>query len=162
MILPSLIHACNHSATQNIAISAKEAFIILNSNCSLPPGGDCCQRNGKTTFSNMVAWTLISKFEFPILNRLISRRYSQLINVSLQCRVQAQITRARAHFLSMAIAEQAYERCCYIYNISHWLRPHLLSHRLKMGPVFKVSSTWLHYVIMQVWWQICDEMSQRP
>ena len=37
VILLSLILACNHSATQNIATSTEGAFIILNNNCSLPP-----------------------------------------------------------------------------------------------------------------------------
>ena len=84
MILHLLIHACNHSTTQNIATSAEEAFVILDNNCSLPPSGDCCYQNVKATSGNMVARTLKSKFEFPILNRLISRLYSRLIYVSFQ------------------------------------------------------------------------------
>ena len=89
MILPSLIHACNHSATQNIATSAEGAFITLHNNCSLPPGSDCCHRNGKTTFGNTVAWTLKSKFEFLILNWLIGRKYLWFIDVSIQYQVWA-------------------------------------------------------------------------
>ena len=74
VILASLIHACNHSATKNIATSAEGAFIILDDNRSLPSDGEYCQQNGKTNYRDMVARTLKSKFEFPILNRLISRQ----------------------------------------------------------------------------------------
>ena len=81
VILPLLIHVCDHSTTQNVATFADGALIILN-NCSLPPGSDCCQQNGETTFRNMVVRTLRNKFEFPILKTLIGGKYLRLIDVS--------------------------------------------------------------------------------
>ena len=71
------------SCMQSQRITKTEgAFIILHNDCcSLPPRSDCYYQNGKTT---MVAQTLKSKFEFPILNLLISHQYLCLINVSLQ------------------------------------------------------------------------------
>ena len=53
---------------KNIPTSTEGAFIIMNNNCSLPPSSDCCHQNRKTTSGNMVALTLKSKFEYPILN----------------------------------------------------------------------------------------------
>ena len=79
-----LVHACNHSATQNIATSVEEAFIMMINNCSLPHSNDYCHQNWKTTFGNTVSWTPGNKFEFLILNRLMGRKYLWLIDVSFQ------------------------------------------------------------------------------
>ena len=88
MILPSLIHACDHSTIQNIATYTEGTFIILNNNCSLPPSSDFCHQNGETTFSNTVTCTLKRKFEILILNRLICQKYLWLIDVNFQYQVR--------------------------------------------------------------------------
>ena len=60
---------------KNIATSVEGAFLVMNNNCSLPPGNDCCHQIGTTTSGDVVVQTLKNKFEFPIPNRLISRQY---------------------------------------------------------------------------------------
>ena len=87
MILLLLIRACNHSVTQNIATSTEGAFIILNNNCFLPPGSDCCHQDRKTTSGSTAVRTLKSKFECLILNQLIGQQYPWLFNLIFQYRV---------------------------------------------------------------------------
>ena len=65
----TIVDSCMQShTTQNVATSTAEVFIILNNNCSLPLGSDCCHQNGKMPFNNQSAQTLKSKLTFPILN----------------------------------------------------------------------------------------------
>ena len=70
-----------------IAIPGKTVFLIETAPCSLPSGSDWGHQNGKTTFSDTIAWTLKSNCEFLIPNRLIGRKYAQLFDVSFKHRV---------------------------------------------------------------------------
>ena len=85
MILLSSIHECNDSATQNFSTSAEGVFIILNNNCSLPLGSDCCHQHGKTTFGNAVVRTLqiTLNFQFWI-------NYSDRISPIYGCQLAVQ------------------------------------------------------------------------
>ena len=68
---------------KNIETSADGAFIIMNKNCSLHPGSDCCHHNGTTASGDTISRIFKSKFKFPILNQLFGRQYLWIINVSL-------------------------------------------------------------------------------
>ena len=65
-----------------ILLTEHSAFIMLNYNCSLPLSSDCCNQNGKMPIGKTVVWTFKSKVKFPILNRLVGRKFPQLINDS--------------------------------------------------------------------------------
>ena len=155
MILLSLIHACNHNATHwNIATSTEEAFIILNNNYSLLPdkcGNDCCHQNGKPTFSNIVARTLKSKFEF----------YSELINWSeISANNWCQLSVLCRSTSSTKIINNVKDTCKVPYNVcvacsgvDAQARCHSAG-RPRSGPDWSVSTRAGCHPWTSPWWQL--------